>query len=399
MMSDLLNQFRLVRAASESICQNLEAEDYVVQPVIDVSPPKWHLAHTSWFFETFLLTEYLPGYEVFHPAWGFLFNSYYEAVGARVPRADRGNLSRPTVEEVYAYRRHVDDAMMQLLDRLINTPDTLCQPSSELEALIVLGMNHEQQHQELLITDIKYILGHNPLLPPLDIPLLRQAGGVTDDAWVAVDGGVVSIGASQAESGFTFDNEHGEHKQYLAPFQIRRSLVSNAEYLAFINDGGYRRCDLWHSDGWYWLQETQAEAPLYWQKRDHEWMAYDFNGLRPIELDLPVAHVNFYEASAFAAWRDCRLPSEAEWEVASERINWGERWEWTNSAYLPYPGFTTATGAVGEYNGKFMVNQMVLRGGSVATPEGHSRKTYRNFFQPELRWQYMGIRLARSSVE
>ena len=389
-MSDLLNQYRLVRAASESICRNLSAEDYVVQPVVDVSPPKWHLAHTTWFFETFILSAHSSGYQVFHPAWGYLFNSYYETVGERVPRADRGNLSRPTVDEVYAYRSFVDDAMAQFLERNDLSP--------ELEALVVLGLNHEKQHQELLITDIKYILGHNPLYPPLEVPELRSVQAVASELteqWAAVGGGVYSVGVPASHKGFSFDNEHGAHKQYIEDFEIRRSLVTNREYLAFIEDGGYQRFDLWHSDGWSWVQETNAEAPLYWQKPEQEWMVYDFNGLRPVEPDLPVAHVNFYEASAFAAWKGCRLPTESEWEVASHKIQWGERWEWTNSAYLPYPGFSTASGAVGEYNGKFMVNQMVLRGGSVATPEGHSRKTYRNFFQPWLQWQYMGIRLVR----
>ena len=380
----LTERFAEIRSHSEVICSDLKTEDYVVQPIVDVSPPKWHLAHTSWFFETFLLIPLLADYRPFHPQFSYLFNSYYEAVGSRTLRSDRGNLSRPTVKEVYAYREHVDRAMLVLL----------AQPglSGETLALIELGLNHEQQHQELLITDIKYILGHNPLFPPIEIPLQQRQVSYAD--WVAVAAGIYSIGAT-ADSGFCFDNEQGRHAVSLGAFNIAGGLVTNEEYLAFIRDGGYHRCELWHSDGWAWLQQNAVKAPMYWHERDGDWLVYTFAGLAPVALNEPVAHVNFYEASAYAAWAGARLPTEVEWEVASGRFDWGARWEWTNSAYLPYPGYQKAEGAVGEYNGKFMVNQMVLRGASEATPAGHSRATYRNFFQPELRWQYTGIRLAR----
>ena len=380
----LTERFAEIRSHSEVICSDLKTEDYVVQPIVDVSPPKWHLAHTSWFFETFLLIPLLADYRPFHPQFSYLFNSYYEAVGSRTVRSDRGNLSRPTVKEVYAYREYVDRSMLQLL----SLPDL----SDETLALIELGLNHEQQHQELLITDIKYIFGHNPLFPAVDVPLQTATGRYGD--WLSIPAGIYPIGAI-ADSGFCFDNEMGRHDVSLGAFDIAGGLVTNEEYLAFIRDGGYQCCELWHSDGWAWLQQNEIRAPMYWHERDGHWLAYTFAGLHPVALNEPVVHVSFYEASAYAAWAGARLPTEAEWEVASSRFDWGQRWEWTNSAYLPYPGFERAAGAVGEYNGKFMVNQMVLRGASEATPAGHSRSTYRNFFQPELRWQFTGIRLAR----
>lgn len=380
---NLLKQYISVRQHSVDICVSLKTEDYVVQPIVDVSPPKWHLGHTTWFFETFILQPSCPNYRVFNPNYNFVFNSYYETVGARVIRTDRGNLSRPSVEDIYAYRKYVDAAMV---DFLASTPI-----EKELQDLFILGLNHEQQHQELLLTDIKYILGHNPLFPSLDIPLEEQEIH-ENESYLSIPGGVYEIGFDG--DGFCFDNELNRHKVYLQSYEIQQSLVTNAAYLEFIKDGGYEKFQYWHTDGWEWVNKNKIKAPLYWHLMDGQWFNYTFKGLTEINPAYPVCHVNFYEASAFAAWKGMRLPNEFEWEVASEYFKWGASWEWTNSAYLPYPGFLKADGAIGEYNGKFMVNQMVLRGGSVATPQGHSRNTYRNFFQPQHRWQFMGIRLA-----
>jgi ergothioneine biosynthesis protein EgtB len=380
---NLLKQYISVRQHSVDICVSLKTEDYVVQPIVDVSPPKWHLGHTTWFFETFILQPNYTNYRVFDPNYNFVFNSYYETVGARVIRTDRGNLSRPSVEDIYAYRKHVDAAMV---DFLANT--TIGKP---LQDLFVLGLNHEQQHQELLLTDIKYILGHNPLFPSIDIRLEEQEIN-ENESFLSIPEGVYEMGFEGG--GFCFDNELNRHKVYLQSYQIQERLVTNGTYLEFIKDGGYEKFQYWHADGWEWVNKNKAKAPLYWHLIDGEWFTYSFDGLHEINPNQVVCHINFYEASAFAAWKGMRLPTEAEWEVASAHFQWGQRWEWTNSAYLPYPGFQKAAGAIGEYNGKFMVNQMVLRGGSVATPEGHSRNTYRNFFQPQHRWQFMGIRLA-----
>ena len=384
----MIDRYRAVRAHSEALCAPLQAEDYVVQPIVDVSPPKWHLGHTTWFFETFVLGPHLPGYAVFDDAYAFVFNSYYETLGARVVRTDRGNLSRPTVEDVYHYRRHVDEQMA----RLLAVPLT-----AAVAELLELGLQHEQQHQELLLTDIKYILGHNPLLPAYHAPieaLLPPTAPVAAPSPIRLAAGVYEIG--HAGAGFCFDNELGRHKVYLAAVTLAPTLVTNAEYLAFVEAGGYADFRHWHADGWDWVRAHAVRAPLYWHQPDGDaWHHYTLNGLQPLDLAAPVAHVSFYEAAAYAAWREARLPTEAEWEVAAAAgLAWGERWEWTGSAYLPYPGFRKAPGALGEYNGKFMINQMVLRGASVATSPGHSRPTYRNFFPPHLRWQFTGIRLA-----
>lgn len=386
--STLTLAYNRVRAHSEAICRGLETEDYVVQPVVDVSPPKWHLGHTTWFWETFVLVPNLPHYRIFHDDFSYVFNSYYETVGRRVLRTDRGNLSRPTVAGVYAYRAYVDEHMSRLLD--------IADFGPELLALIELGLNHEQQHQELLITDIKYILGHNPLQPAIDMPV-REHEPVPPGQAVFIAEDIYQIGHQGTES-FCFDNELGPHKVYLNPTTLAGSLVSNGEYLAFMEAGGYRNFRHWLSDGWAWVQANGVDAPLYWYRVDGVWHHYTFDGLTPVDFDAPVCHVSFYEADAYARWRGQRLPTEFEWEAAAQApatFGWGARWEWTNSAYLPYPGFTTAEGAVGEYNGKFMNGQMVLRGASVATPAGHSRVTYRNFFQPDKRWQFTGIRLAK----
>jgi ergothioneine biosynthesis protein EgtB len=391
---NLLEKYKAVRAASEAICRPLQKEDYVVQPIADVSPPKWHLGHITWFWEAFVLIPNQPGYRPYNPDYNYVFNSYYETIGARVVRTDRGNLSRPSVDDVYVYRNYVDEKMTSLIG---DTPDPA------LEQLIILGLNHEQQHQELLYTDIKYILGHNPLFPAWsdrDIDegaapaqpgaALAQAGA--SSGFLSVPAGVYEIG--YRGDGFCFDNELSRHKVWLDDFQIAANLVTNAGYLAFIEDGGYRNFSYWHAEGWDWVQHHGTGAPLYWHFIDGRWYRYTMAGLGPIDGDQPVCHINYYEAAAYAAWRGCRLPTEWEWEAASGSFGWGKRWEWTESAYLPYPGFKKAEGAIGEYTGQFMVSQMVLRGASVATPAGHSRPTYRNFFHPPLRWQFTGIRLA-----
>ncbi|UHG91846.1 ergothioneine biosynthesis protein EgtB [Spirosoma oryzicola] len=407
----LTEQYLRVRAHSEAICRGLETEDYVVQPIADVSPPKWHLGHTTWFWETFVLQPNAPGYRIFHEDFSYVFNSYYETVGKRVLRTDRGNLSRPTVTGVYTYRAYVDEHMSRFLDTDDLSPD--------LYAIIQLGLNHEQQHQELLITDIKYSLGHNPLLPSIEMPInypppskaaekkhigtsalsAQNGRGATGESkGITISEGIYAIGhphTNQAIDSFYFDNEISRHKVYLNETTLASSLTTNAEYLAFIEAGGYQNFRHWLSDGWAWVKANHIQAPLYWHNIDGEWWNYTFEGLVPIALDEPVCHVSQYEADAYARWRGQRLPTEFEWEAAADQLNWGTRWEWTNSAYLPYPGFITAEGAVGEYNGKFMSGQIVLRGASVATPEGHSRPTYRNFFQPDKRWQFTGIRLAK----
>jgi len=379
----LQSTYKAIRNHSEQICKPLKTEDYVVQPVADVSPPKWHLGHTTWFFETFLLKPYLKNYKEFDPAFNFVFNSYYESVGARVVRTDRGNLSRPTVDEIYHYRRYVDEAMAEFLTTAL---------SPEIEELVILGFNHEQQHQELLYTDIKYILGHNPLLPAYDKRGIESVAVEQKENWISIKEGVYEMGFEG--EGFCFDNELQRHKVYLQPYQVCSRLVTNEEYLQFIKAGGYTHFRYWHSEGWEWIKNKRATAPLYWFLINDEWQFYTLGGLQKIDLQQPVTHINYFEAAAFAAWKGARLPTEAEWEVAATQFNWGQRWEWTESAYLPYPGFSKAEGAIGEYNGKFMVNQMVLRGASVATPKGHSRITYRNFFQTHLQWQFTGIRLA-----
>lgn len=381
-----LSRYHDIRKQSEHICEPLQTEDYVVQPVVDVSPPKWHLGHSTWFFETFILVPNHYGYKVFDPHYNFVFNSYYETIGARVIRTDRGNLSRPSVSEIYEYRRYVDEKMTEFLQGDFFRP--------EHTELLELGLNHEQQHQELLVTDIKFILGHNPLFPAYrKESFLKNSAASEEIKMFKFSEGVYEIGFQG--KGFCFDNELGRHKVYLNEFEIADRPVTNREYLEFIKSGGYHDFKYWHAEGWDWVKNTKAESPLYWHNIDDIWMIYTLEGLKEINLDDLLCHINFFEASAFAAWKGMRLPTEAEWEVASGLLNWGKRWEWTNSAYLPYPGYKRASGAVGEYNGKFMINQMVLRGASEATPEGHSRNTYRNFFPANLQWQFTGIRLAK----
>jgi ergothioneine biosynthesis protein EgtB len=380
----LLETFISTRKESETICAPLEIEDYVVQPIEDVSPPKWHLGHTTWFFEEFLLKPYLKDYKVYDEDFSFVFNSYYETVGKRVIRADRGNLSRPSVQKVYAYRNYVTNAIKILLDK--NSDENLLQ-------LLEIGIHHEKQHQELLLTDIKYILGNNPLLPAYSDSIKEHREESHQQDWVAIDAGIYEIGHDLDT--FCFDNELGRHKVYLHTYEISNKLITNKEYLAFVNAGGYTSFEFWHAEGWDWVCKNQISSPLYWHIIDGEWYSYTLEGLQKINPNTPVSHLSYFEAFAFAQWRGCRLPTEFEWEVAQQYFPWGDRWEWTESAYLPYPGYQKEEGALGEYNGKFMVSQKVLRGGSFATPSNHTRPTYRNFFHPHLRWQYTGLRLAK----
>ena len=404
-----IDRYRRIRALSERLCEPLAVEDYVIQTMVDISPPKWNLAHTSWFFETFLLKPSLPGYREFHPLYNYLFNSYYEAIGERHPRPDRGMLSRPTVKEVLEYRRHVDDAMATLL-------------GGELEAeqrmLLDLGLNHEQQHQELLVTDFKHILSRNPLAPVYRARKI-EASTATALEWADFDGGVCGIGYEG--DGFHFDNEAPRHDVLLQPYRLASRAVTNGEYMEFMEAGGYREPRWWLSLGWAQVLEHGWEAPGYWRRLDGRWHSFTLSGLRPVEEREPVCHLSYFEADAYAAWRGKRLPTEAEWEAAaagapadgnfldSETFHpvaasnesglaqlFGDIWEWTSSSYAPYPSFKAPEGPVGEYNGKFMCNQYVLRGGSCATPADHIRSTYRNFFPPEARWQFSGVRLADS---
>jgi len=380
----LTDRYFKTRKLTAAICNHLQTEDYVVQPIGDVSPPKWHLGHTTWFFETFILKPYFMGYQEYSPEYNYVFNSYYETVGNRVIRTDRGNLSRPTVIDIYRYREYVDDAMVSFLCH---------EPSNDIKELLVLGFNHEEQHQELLYTDIKYILGHNPLFPAYNKNYVSPKVETINTDFISMPEGVYEIGFKGDE--FCFDNELNRHKVYLSSYQISPNLVTNAEYLEFINADGYHDFRHWHAEGWDWVKNNKIEAPLYWHLIDGEWHHYTLRGLEPLSLNEPVCHISFFEAYAFASWKGLRLPTEFEWEAAAGQFKWGKAWEWTESSYLPYPGFAKAPGAIGEYNGKFMVNQMVLRGASEVTSPGHSRATYRNFFQTHLRWQFTGIRLAK----
>lgn len=383
-IDSLVDFFLETREHTEKICEPLEIEDYVVQPIVDVSPPKWHLGHTTWFFEEFILKPHAKNYTIFNGDFSFVFNSYYEAVGKRVVRSDRGNLSRPSVEKVFEYRNYVTRAVQSLFEE---------NQSKTLSDLLEIGIHHEKQHQELLLTDIKYILGNNPLLPSYSDTFEAHQNEMQEHQWVSMEEGVYEIGHNCND--FCYDNELGRHKVYLHPYQISNKLVTNAEFIAFINDGGYTKFDLWHAEGWDWVNQNQISAPLYWHKIDNKWHHYTLKGLQEVAMNTPVAHLSYYEAFAFAQWKKCRLPTEFEWEAAQQHFKWGQRWEWTESAYLPYPNYKKADGALGEYNGKFMVNQKVLRGGSVATPKRHTRPTYRNFFQTNLRWQFTGLRLAK----
>jgi ergothioneine biosynthesis protein EgtB len=414
----LPRHFKAVRACTEALCKPLATEDYVIQSMPEASPAKWHLAHTTWFFETFVLAAH-QDCPPFHPQFRVLFNSYYEAVGPRWPRPERGVLSRPTLAEVYRYRAFVD----QHMDELLTTPADL---PGEVIDKVVLGLNHEQQHQELILTDIKHALSCNPLLPAYQeqaLPMAASNGKAPKPSateWIAFAEGVHAIGHDGGS--FAFDNESPRHRVLLSAFCLARGLVTNRQYLAFIDDGGYERPALWLADGWAVRQAQGWTAPLYWQKQDSARRVYTLAGLLPLDPDEPVCHVSYYEADAFARWAGARLPTEAEWERAAEeqplaghflesghfqpsaqlagddrgplRQMFGDVWQWTASPYVGYPGYQPVAGALGEYNGKFMCNQLTLRGASCVTPRSHARRTYRNFFPPQARWQFSGIRLA-----
>ena len=385
--NDLSNRFQSVRAATEALAAGLTDEDQCVQSMPDASPAKWHRAHTTWFFEQFVLVPHVPGYDVFDPAFGFLFNSYYEAVGPRHPRPSRGLLTRPSAAHVTQYRRHVDAALRQAMPYL----------PSDIHLVIDLGLHHEQQHQELLLTDMLHAFAANPLFPAM-IPDWREAlGRPGETTFIRCSDGLQRIGHNG--NGFCFDNETPTHQAYLHPHAIASRLVRNRDWLGFMQDNGYQTPALWMSDGWATTREAGWAAPLHWYEQDGAWFQFGPGGLAPLLPDAPVRHISWYEADAFARWSQARLPTEAEWEAASANPAimeaTGHVWQWTESAYRPYPGYQAAPGAIGEYNGKFMINQMVLRGGSAATPPHHTRPTYRNFFQPDKRWQFTGLRLAK----
>ncbi|HET6400830.1 MAG TPA: ergothioneine biosynthesis protein EgtB [Candidatus Kapabacteria bacterium] len=418
---ELPRRYDEVRRTTQWICAPLTIEDCVIQSAMECSPVKWQLAHTTWFFETFVLLPHDPTYREFHPTFSYLFNSYYNAVGTRTPRDMRGLMSRPTLAEVWDYREHVDRAMNAFLKHASENA------IEQANSIIVLGLNHEQQHQELIITDVKTILAMNPLRP------VYRAREITSTPvapwnWIAFDEGIYEVGASGTE--FYFDNEGPRHRQYIESYELADRLVTNGEYKEFISDGAYQNPAIWLSDGWAKVLEEKWQAPKYWEEQDGEWWAMTLQGFRPVEDSEPVTHISHYEADAFATWSGARLPTEFEWELAARDVPtegnfleegnfhpvvqtsvcdsargsqtkvcatqmFGDTWEWTRSAYLPYPGYKAAEGAIGEYNGKFMSNQIVLRGGSCVTPRDHIRATYRNFFPPESRWQFSGIRLAR----
>lgn len=405
------------RTLTVSLAENLSPEDQTIQSMEDASPAKWHLAHTTWFFERFVLMPHAEGYEVFDPRFNYLFNSYYEAVGARHPRPRRGMLTRPTIDEVLAYRHNVGSAVSALLlgarGNLLTT----------LTPLIQLGINHEQQHQELLLTDILHAFVQNPLRPAYSAAAKYTSAHEPRQAeFIEFDGGIRQIG--HAGPGFAYDSEGPRHETLIHPFRLAHRPVTNGEWLQFMADGGYRDPMLWLSDGWARVQAEGWDAPLYWEDRDGEWWVMTLAGMQPVEASAPVCHVSYYEADAFATWAGKRLPTEAEWEVASAGLEetgntlgtgflrpvadddtagglhqmFGDVWEWTASPLTPYPGFRPVPGAIGEYNGKFMCNQFVLRGGSCVTPDGHIRRTYRNFFYPHQRWQFTGLRLAEDAA-
>ncbi|MFV1882966.1 MAG: ergothioneine biosynthesis protein EgtB [Balneola sp.] len=408
----VLRQFKEVREFTHYLVEPLETEDFVIQPMESASPAKWHLAHTSWFFETFVLGKFEPGFESLHPQYAYFFNSYYLQTGVPFTRANRGLLSRPTVEEVFEYRAYVNEQM----EAFINNCDE--ETWAEAASVIEIGNHHEQQHQELILTDLKYLLAQNPLLPVYREAKILESEPVPELNWIPFEEGLVEIGSKGNE--FTYDNEHPHHRTFVQDFELADRLITNGEFLEFMNDGGYEKSPYWLDEGWSTVQKEDWKAPLYWFKRDGEWMLFSLSGVRRVDPNEPVTHISYYEADAFARWKGCRLPTEQEWEYAcgnceiegnfvdedyfhpvsasqkkGSKQMYGDVWEWTMSSYSPYPNYKPLPGALGEYNGKFMANQYVLRGGSCATSKSHIRKTYRNFFHADARWQFSGIRLAR----
>lgn len=410
----LINRFEAIRSFSKKLVEPLEIEDYVVQAMENTSPTKWHLAHVSWFFETFLLEKVYEDYESLHPQYSYIFNSYYLQTGQPHTRSKRGLLTRPTVREVYEYRGYVDKEVLKFLE------DATEEQLREFGPVIEIGNNHEQQHQELMITDFKYMFAQNPLHPVYKERELPESKPVPELKWVAFDEGIYEIGSEGKE--FTYDNEHPRHREFLEAFELGDRLITNAEYIKFMDDGGYDRSELWLDDGWATVNSQGWNSPLYWMKKDGKWHYFTLSGLREIDPNEPVTHVSYYEADAFARWAGARLATEAEWEAAAGELPYegnfveeghfhprplqehkeglkqmyGDVWEWTKSSYEAYPGYEPLPGALGEYNGKFMCSQYVLRGGSCATSQTHIRKTYRNFFYPDARWQFNGIRLAQT---
>lgn len=415
--NNTLLHFKSIRAISEKIVEPLQTEDFVIQAIDDVSPPKWHLAHTTWFFEKFILKPYLASYKELNSEFDYLFNSYYETIGPFHPRNSRGLLTRPSIEEVFLYRKHVNEHIERLIDR-----EEFPEKEKVIE-LMQIGMQHEQQHQELLITDIKYNFSCNPILPVYQNREYITETEIRDTEFVRLNGGLVEIG-KDGETGFSFDNERPRHKVWLEPFSLAETPVTNGEFLLFMKDGGYEKPEYWLSDGWAAVKKEKWNSPLYWFEENGEWKYFTLSGARKISLSEPVCHVSYYEADAYARWAGKRLPTEAEWEHAMENSSlsghfaeeghfhpaagekqletfqkaFGDVWEWTMSPYVPYPKSKPLEGALGEYNAKFMCNQMVLRGGSCATSSTHIRPSYRNFFQPDKRWQFSGFRLAEDSL-
>jgi ergothioneine biosynthesis protein EgtB len=415
--TSLAGRYRAVRELTEALCAPLSPEDCVVQSMPDASPAKWHLGHSSWFFETFVLCPMAAGYEAYHARFGYLFNSYYNAVGERIARHQRGLLTRPALADIHRYRSHVDEQMIQLMHRADEEMQRRITP------VILLGLNHEQQHQELILTDIKHLFGTNPLRPAYhQAPAALGGRSTLAHHWIAYPAGLRWIG--HEGNAFAYDNESPRHLEFVGAFRLGSRLVTNGEFLAFLEDGGYDRPELWLSDGWNARGAHQWRAPLYWEMHNSSWEVMTLAGLRRLDRAEPVCHISYYEADAYARWAGARLPTEAEWEVAAEgravagnlldsgRLHpaapdagddsglvqvFGDVWEWTASPYTAYPGYRPAAGALGEYNGKFTCNQMVLRGGSCATPRSHLRATYRNFFPPDARWQFSGIRLAQDA--
>ncbi len=414
--NSLALRFASVRRTTEALIASLSTEDCALQSMPDCSPTKWHLAHTSWFFETFILEPSLPAYPIFNPSFRVLFNSYYQTVGEQYARPRRALLTRPGLDDVLRYRRHVDEGMTRLLGKSTVLPNALA-------AAIELGLNHEQQHQELILTDVKHLFSFNPTHPAYQTRVVASAASPSPTKWFSYAGGLVKLG--HEGDGFAFDNEGPANPFYLAPFQLASRAVSNAEYLAFMQAGGYERPEFWLSDGWNKIRAEGWRHPLYWEHHDKAWYTHTLNGFLPVNPNEPVCHVSYYEADAYARFAAARLATEREWEHAASSLEttgnvvesgrfhpadvsanesigapphlFGDIWEWTASAYLPYAGFKISAGALGEYNGKFMSNQMVLRGGSCVTPQSHIRASYRNFFPPDARWQFSGIRLARDA--